>query len=92
MHRGTRKEETLRSEREQMIDQWLERNRGRMVQCHCHPGDLMITREGCSARRQRAEQEDFFGPLTGYDEHDIYRLGLAICLACGGRGRKSESR
>ncbi len=81
----------MRSELEQLIDQWLEQNSGRMVQCRCHPGNLKITREGCSARRHRAAQEDFFGPLTGYDEYDTYRLGLAVCLACSRERRERAS-
>ncbi len=65
-----------------LMDEWMAQNKGRMVQCLRQPGGLLITRESCQARRQRARQEDLGDVLKGDVLDYLYRKGLALCLQC----------
>ncbi len=70
------------SDHERIVGEWMDRNRNRMVQCHYQPGNLLITRQSCLARRQRAKEEDLTDIMKGDVLDYVYRKGLAICLAC----------
>jgi len=67
---------------QQIIEEWLTRNRNRMVKCALQPGNLLISRQSCLKRRQRAKEEDLTDIMKGDVLDYVYRKGLAICLNC----------
>ncbi len=70
------------TDRQRMIEDWMERNRGRMVHCQAQPGNLLISKQSCIARRARARTEDLTNILKGDYQSYVYRTGLSICLGC----------
>ncbi|HRT63119.1 MAG TPA: hypothetical protein P5551_12270 [Syntrophales bacterium] len=64
------------------IEEWLRRNRRRMIRCPYQPGNLRITLWGCRRRKSQARREDFTD-LTKGDYFDyVYKSGLLRCRDC----------
>lgn len=64
-------------------DEWLAANRHRMVNCQHQPGNLVISKQACRARKEKAKRENLDDNLQGDFFEYIHKKGLAICLACG---------
>jgi hypothetical protein len=64
------------------IEEWLYRNRGRIIQCPFQPGNLRITQWGCRKRKMRAKMEDFTAIMQGDYFDYVYKNGLLRCRDC----------
>ncbi len=82
-----------------MSDEWLAANRHRLVNCQYQPGNLVISKEACRARKEKAKNENLEDNMQGDFFEYIHKKGLSICLSCsngngrnGGRKAPSSSR
>jgi len=64
------------------IEQWLRRNRRRMIRCPYQPGDLRITLWGCKRRQLQARREDFTDLMKGDYFDYVYKSNLLRCRDC----------
>ncbi|NPV04114.1 MAG: hypothetical protein HPY67_05205 [Syntrophaceae bacterium] len=64
------------------IEQWLRRNRRRMIKCPYQPGDLRITLWGCRQRKLQARREDFSDLMKGDYFDYVYKSNLLRCRDC----------
>jgi len=74
------------------IEEWLYRNRKRMIQCPFQPGNLRITRWGCRRRKMKANREDFAAILQGDYFDYVYKSGLLRCRECRIAGTSAPAR
>ncbi|OPY91544.1 MAG: hypothetical protein A4E73_01941 [Syntrophaceae bacterium PtaU1.Bin231] len=81
---------------EYQIEQWLRRNRRRMIKCPYQPGNLRITLWGCKQRKLQARREDFTDLMKGDYFDYVYKSNLLRCRDCpiaeASSHRKSRSR
>jgi len=80
-----------------MTTEWLAANRHRMVNCQYQPGNLIISKQACRARREKAKRENLDDTMQGDFFEYVHKKGLAICLGCasgrnGGRKPLPASR
>ncbi len=83
-------------------EEWLVRNRDRMIGCPYQPGHLKISKEACRKRQLAGRQTgEGFEDLGEGEDFDLghqasitYREGLAICRRCpiGGEITSSPRR
>ncbi len=67
---------------QRQIEEWLHRNSEEFILCPFQPGNLRITRSGCSKRRMRAKAEEFMD-FSRYDFFTFaYKSGLLLCRNC----------
>ena len=64
------------------VEEWLSRNRRRIIRCPYQPGNLRITLWGCRRRRSQARREDFTDMMKGDYFDYVYKNGLLRCLDC----------
>ena len=74
------------------IEEWLYRNRKRIILCPFQPGNLRITRWGCRRRKMRAKREDFTVILQGDYFDYVYKSGLLRCRECRIAGTSVPAR
>jgi len=81
---------------EYQIEQWLRRNRRRMIKCPYQPGNLRITLWGCKQRKLQARREDFTDLMKGDYFDYVYKSNLLRCRDCpipeASRHRETRSR
>lgn len=68
---------------QRMTDEWLAANRHRMVNCLHQPGNLIISKQACRARREKANRENLDDNMQGDFFEYVHKKGLSICLTCG---------
>lgn len=74
-------------------DEWLAVNRHRMVNCLYQPGNLIISKQACRARKEKAKKENFSDNMQGDFLDYIHKKGLAVCLTCkNGHGDHRKTR
>jgi hypothetical protein len=66
----------------QQIDEWLLRNRRKIIHCPYQPGNLRITIQGCKRRKLQAERMDFTDISKGDYFNYAYKTGLLRCRDC----------
>ena len=66
------------------INDWMERNEPMMIHCPHQPGNLLITKGGCSKRREKAKIQDYAKLLEGSFIDYSHKMGLFVCLYCRG--------
>lgn len=78
------------AELQHRTDEWLAVNRHRMVNCLHQPGNLIISKQACRARKEKAKKENLDDSMQGDFFEYVHKKGLAICLSCenGGNGRR----
>lgn len=64
------------------VEEWLRRNRRRMIRCPYQPGNLRITLWGCKRRQLQARREDFTDLMKGDYFDYVYKNGLLRCRDC----------
>lgn len=64
------------------VEEWLSRNRRRIIRCPYQPGNLRITLWGCRRRRLQASREDFTDIMKGDYFDYVYKNGLLRCRDC----------
>jgi hypothetical protein len=64
------------------IEEWLYRNRGKIILCPFQPGNLRITPWGCRMRKMKAKKEDFTAIMQGDYFDYVYKNGLLRCRDC----------
>ena len=64
------------------VEEWLSRNRRRIIRCPYQPGNLRITLWGCRRRRSQARREDFTDMMKGDYFDYVYKNGLLRCRDC----------
>jgi len=78
------------------VDEWLFRNRRKMITCPYQPGNLRITPWGCRRRKLQARREDFTDMMKGDYFDYVYKNGLLRCRDCpitaASQHRASDSR
>lgn len=65
-----------------VMEEWLAQNRHRLVNCAHQPGNLLISKQGCQARREKAKKQNLGDSMQGDFFDYIHKKGLAICLTC----------
>ncbi len=76
------------------VEEWLSRNRRRIISCPYQPGNLRITLSGCRRRRLQARREDFTDMMKGDYFDYVYKNGLLRCRDCriAGNGTRRSAR
>ena len=77
-----------------MTEEWLAANRHRMVNCQRQPGNLIISKQACRARMEKAMRENLDDTMQGDFFEYVHKKGLAICLGCASGsngGRKTPT-
>lgn len=64
------------------IEEWLQRNRRKIILCPYQPGNLRITLWGCKRRKLQAKREDFSDIMKGDFYDYVYKNGLLRCRDC----------
>jgi hypothetical protein len=64
------------------VEEWLDRNQGKIILCPFQPGNLRITRWGCRKRKMRANREDFTAIMQSDYFDYVYKNGLLRCRDC----------
>jgi hypothetical protein len=64
------------------VEEWLFRNRRKMISCPFQPGNLRITLWGCRRRRWQARRMDLSDISKGDSFDYVYRMGLLRCRDC----------
>jgi len=72
-----------------LINEWISRNRHHMIHCPHQPGDLLITKQCCRRRQIKARQENLTNIMQGDVMDYIYRQGLSICLTCNAAKKRA---
>jgi len=64
-------------------EEWLVKNRQKIIRCPYQPGNLVISRKAC-LHRHRLAQKKKLSILKGADSFDYYRFrkGLSLCRIC----------
>jgi hypothetical protein len=63
-------------------EEWLYRNRRKIIVCPYQPGNLRISRWGCRKRKLQAKREDFTAIMQGDYFDYVYKSGLLRCRDC----------
>lgn len=64
------------------IEEWLYRNRRKIIPCPYQPGDLRITLWGCKQRKQQAKRLDLMDFIKSDQFDYAYKNGLLRCRDC----------
>jgi hypothetical protein len=64
------------------VEEWLFRNRRKMITCPYQPGNLRITLWGCKRRQWQARRLDLSDISKGDYFDYVYKKGLLRCRDC----------